>query len=65
MAKKQSSPLTNDEFESVYRNEIYSIDDPRYFYHKTTGSRYKIGKNTHYEDYRERKVEQDDLWGET
>lgn len=39
MAKKQSAPLTDDEFESVYRNELYTIDDPKYFCHKSTGSR--------------------------
>lgn len=31
MTYKQSPPLTEDEIRSVYRNEFYTIDDPRYF----------------------------------
>lgn len=37
MEKKQSPLLTDDEVYSIYRNELYSIDDPRYFAHICTG----------------------------
>lgn len=37
MAKRNSLPLTDDELKSVYRDEFYSIDDPRYFAHWCTG----------------------------
>lgn len=52
MEKKQSLPLTEDEIKSVYRNEFFPIDKPRYFNHECTGGKYnqrkkiKTDKNT-------------------
>ncbi len=63
MAKKQSTPLTDDEFESVYRNELYTIDDPRYFCHKTTGSRYFASLDSNYGALTEIK-ESEDVWND-
>lgn len=37
MAKNKSSPLTEDETQSVYRNEFYPMDTSRYYNHRCTG----------------------------
>ena len=44
MADKQSIPLTEDELKSVYRNDLFLIDAPRYYNHRCTGYDQKMKK---------------------
>ena len=37
MAKNKSSPLTEDEIQSVYRNEFYPMDTTEYYNHRCSG----------------------------